>query len=82
MTVGVDVSKNKLDYGAKTTTPRSVDNTPEGISSLLEDAPPGSVIAMEATGRYHKLLADTAHLWGFKVVVHNPKDVSKYAKSV
>jgi transposase len=76
------VSKDKLDYGAKTTAPRSVDNTPEGVSLLLADVPPKAVIAMEATGRYHKLLADTAHLRGFKVIVHNPKDVSKYAKSV
>lgn len=82
MTVGVDVSKDKLDYGAKTTTPRSVDNTPEGVSSLLDSVPPDSVIAMEATGRYHKLLADTAHSRGFRVIVHNPKDVSKYAKSI
>jgi transposase len=59
-----------------------VDNTPEGVSLLLDDVPPNAVIAMEATGRYHKLLADTAHLRGFKVIVHNPKDVSKYAKSV
>lgn len=82
MTVGVDVSKDKLDYGAKTMAPRSVDNTPEGVSLLLDNVSPNAVIAMEATGRYHKLLADTAHLRGFKVIVHNPKDVSKYAKSV
>lgn len=82
MTVGVDVSKDKLDYAAKTTAPQSVDNTSEGVSLLLDDVPPNAVIAMEATGRYHRLLADTAHLRGFKVIVHNPKDVSKYAKSV
>jgi transposase len=82
MTVGVDVSKGKLDYAAKAKTPRSVDNTPEGVSLLLDDVPPNAVIAMEATGRYHRLLANTAHLRGFTVIVHNPKDVSKYAKSV
>lgn len=37
---------------------------------------------MEATGRYHRLLADTACSKGFTVIVLNPKDVSRYAKSV
>lgn len=82
MTVGVDVSKNELVYCTRTTPPRSADNSPEGISSLLDSFPMDAVIAMEATGRYHKLLADTAHSKGFKVIVHNPKDVNKYAKSV
>jgi transposase len=37
---------------------------------------------MEATGRYHRLLADAAYSMGFTVIVLNPKDVSRYAKSV
>ena len=82
MTVGVDVSKDKLDYCTRTTSPRSADNSPDGISLLLDSLPPDAVIAMEATGRYYRLLADTAHLRGFRVIVHNPKDVSKYAKSI
>lgn len=82
MTVGVDVSKDKLDYATKTTAPRCVDNSPDGVSSLLDGLPAGAVIAMEATGRYYRLLADTAHSRGFRVIVHNPKDVNKYAKSV
>jgi transposase len=82
MTTGVDVSKNVLVYATRTTASRSADNTPDGIASLLDGLPADAVIAMEATGRYHRLLADTAHLRGFKVIVHNPKDVNKYAKSV
>jgi transposase len=82
MTVGVDVSKDELVYGSKTTRPQPVENSREGVDSLLDHVPAGSVIAMEATGRYYRLLADVAHQRGFKVIVHNPKDVSKYAKSV
>jgi transposase len=82
MTIGVDVGKDFLVYATRTTTPRSVDNSPDGIASLLDSLPAGVVIAMEATGRYYRLLADSAYLRGFKVIVHNPKDVSKYAKSV
>jgi transposase len=82
MTVGVDVSKEELVHCTRTATPRSARNTPDGVTSLLDGLPPDTVIAMEATGRYYRLLADTAHSRGFRVIVHNPKDVSKYAKSV
>jgi transposase len=82
MTLGVDVSSYELVYCTRTTKPRSAPNTPDGISSLLDSLPADTIIAMEATGRYHRLLADTAHSQGFKVVVHNPKDVHKYATSV
>ena len=82
MTVGVDVSKDELVYCPRTTPPRSACNSSEGISSLLDSLPADAVIAMEATGRYYRLLADTAHSRGFRVIVHNPKDVNKYAKSV
>lgn len=82
MTVGVDVSKSELVYSTRTTTPRSVANSANGISVLLDGLPSDAVIAMEATGRYYLLLADTAHSRGFKVIVHNPKDVNRYAKSV
>jgi transposase len=77
MTVGVDVSKNELVYCTRTTKPRSVDNSLDGVTSLLDTLSSDAVIAMEATGRYYRLLADTAHSRGFKVIVHNPKDVNK-----
>ena len=82
MTIGVDVGKDVLVYATRTTTPRSADNSPDGITLLLDSLPADAVIAMEATGRYYRLLADTAYLRGFGVIVHNPKDVHKYAKSV
>jgi transposase len=81
MTVGVDVSKDELVYCTRSSMPRSADNSPDGVASLLDGLAPDAVIAMEATGRYYRLLADTAHSRGFRVIVHNPKDVNKYAKS-
>ncbi len=82
MTIGVDVSKDELVYCARTGPPRSVANSTDGVASLLDGLRSDTVIAMEATGRYYRLLADTAHLRGFKVIVHNPKDVRRYANSV
>jgi transposase len=54
----------------------------QGITRLLGSLEPGSTIAMEATGSYHKRLADTAFFRGFTVVVFNPKDVLHYARSI
>lgn len=82
MTIGVDVSKGELVYCTRAASLRSVSNSPDGVSSLLSVLPLDAVIAMEATVRYHRLLANTAHARGFKVIVHNPKDVTRYAKSV
>jgi transposase len=82
MTTGVDVSKDELVYCTRTTSPRSAANSADGVAVLLDGLPSDAIIAMEATGRYYRLLADTAHARGFQVIVHNPKDVSKYAKSV
>ena len=49
---------------------------------MLSALDPGSTVAMEATGKYHRLLANTAHCLGFHVLVLNPKDVHKYRDSI
>jgi transposase len=82
MTTGIDVSKEKLAVHDLTGMSCTVPNSERGIAKLLASRDPGSIIAMEATGRYHKLLADMAFHQGFRVVVFNPKDVLHYAKSV
>lgn len=81
MIVGVDVSKDFLVYAAGAAAKR-VANTAQGVGRLLRQLPPGAVLAMEATGRYHRLLADTACDRGLEVMVLNPRDVSRYRKSV
>jgi len=45
------------------------------INAWLDTLPAGSVIAMEATGIYHRRLADLAHTRGLVVYVVNPRDV-------
>lgn len=57
-------------------------NQANAISTWLESVPPGSVIAMEATGTYHRQLADLAHGHGFMVYVVNPRDVYYYARGL
>jgi transposase len=82
MTIGVDVSKDTLVCCARDGNPFSVANSVQGVKRLLSKLTAGTILAMEATGRYHRLLADTAHSKGFVVFVFNPKDVNRYAKSI
>jgi transposase len=82
MTIGVDVSKDSLVHSTQDGHPSSVANSAKGVKQFLATIAPGCTIAMEATGRYHRLLADTAYARGFVVIVLNPKDVNRYAKSV
>jgi transposase len=82
MNIGVDVSKDTLAVSNPSGNIRIIPNNKVGITKLLKSTEKGSTIAMEATGQYHKLLADTAFSQGFRVVVFNPKDVLHYARSV
>ena len=82
MTIGVDVSKDTLVCSERNGPPFSHANSSKGVKRLLCQLESATIIAMEATGRCHRLLADTACSMGFTVIVFNPKDVSRYAKSV
>ncbi len=57
-------------------------NSRKAIMAWLNGLPEGAVIGMEATGRYHDVLADCAAARGFRVYVINPKHLSHYAKGV
>ena len=81
MTIGVDVSKDSLDVAGEGVV-RCYPNTPAGIRTLLASLTAPATVAMEATGRYHRLLAETALAHGHRVYVLNPKDVQRYAASV
>ena len=81
MIVGADVSKDELvvhELGGGTS---SIQNNRREIEGLLLTLSPKATIAMEATGNYHRLLADAAFSRGFRVIVFNPKDVLHYARS-
>lgn len=80
---GVDVSKAKLvtaRYGVQTLV--VVDNRPEAIAAWLAGLPKGTVVAMEATGIYHRLLAHLAHAAGMRVYVLNPQTLKHYAWAI
>jgi transposase len=77
MVYGVDVSKATLVIGQYESTALSeIGNTPEPIAAWLTSLPAGSIVAMEATGIYHRLLAHLAHAAGMAVYVLNPQALS------
>lgn len=82
MTIGADVSKDELVTSTSDGSVFTIRNSKQDIAKFLLTLESGSTIAMEATGKYHKALADMAFSQGFKVVVFNPKDVLHYAKSI
>ena len=80
---GVDVSKDSLvigSYEAEATI--DINNAPEPIAAWLATLPPGTGVAMEATGRYHRLLAQMAHAAGMVVWVLNPQAIKHYGRAV
>ena len=80
---GVDVSKATLVVGVTATTaPVEIGNAVEPIAAWLASIPAGSVVAMEATGIYHRLLAQMAHAAGMVVYVLNPQVLKHYARAI
>jgi transposase len=80
---GVDVAKDTLQIAsAQSTAELCLANRRTAFDAWLAKLPPGSRIAMEATGRYHQLLADLAHARGMIVYVLNPCDLRHYARAV
>ena len=81
--VGVDVAKEELVVAVHTETRSGkVANSAQAISTWLGTLERGSVVAMEATGKYHRLLAELAHAAGMRVFVLNARDVHFYAKAL
>ncbi|MFY7867027.1 IS110 family transposase [Roseateles sp.] len=82
--VGVDVAKAELvaaRYPAERIS-EVIPNATAAIQKWLQTLPEGCIIAMEATGRFHQLLAQLAHVEGFVVYVLNARDVYFYARAV
>lgn len=82
--VGADVAKDFIMVASaeRQFQTRKVANEAAALRSWLKTLPAGARIGMEATGRYHGLLADLAHEQGLVVYVINPKDVWYYAKGL
>ena len=80
---GVDVSKAKLVVGRYDVEGLTkIDNTAEPIAAWLAGLPVGSIVAMEATGAYHRLLAQMAHAAGMVVFVLDPQAIKHYARAI
>ena len=61
---------------------RRVDNREAALKGWLKKVEPGTMLALESTGKYHLLLARLAFEHGLTVFVLNPRDVRHYAKGV
>jgi transposase len=80
---GVDVAKDQVvtaQHGLGRI--RSVVNEKSALDAWLATLPKGSIIAMESTGIYHRLLAERAHNAAMQVYVLNARDVHFYAKAM
>lgn len=80
---GVDVAKDELVvamHGHNSV--RAISNERKTIDAWLGTTPKGSLVAMESTGVYHRLLAQCAHDAGMQVYVLNARDVHFYAKAL
>lgn len=82
--VGVDVAKSSLVsvFHGQPGAARPLANNSSAIASWLAQLPEGSIVAMEATGAHHRLLARMAHAAGMRVYVLNARDVYYYAKAL
>lgn len=81
--IGVDVSKDELVIShLGTTVVQRLVNRPAEIKRWLKTLPAGCRIGMEATGIYHRALAEQAFAAGHQVYVLNPKHVAQYLKSL
>ena len=82
--VGVDVAKFSLVsvFHGQPGAARPLANSSSAIAAWLAELPKGSIVAMEATGTHHRLLAQMAHAAGMQVYVLNARDVYFYAKAL
>jgi len=82
--IGADVSSREIVIAwVRSNKPQqTIANNRQAIVAWLKLLAPNCVIGMEATGRYHHLLADLAVNCGHTVYVINPKHLAAYAKGV
>lgn len=82
--IGVDVAKNKLDiFNSKTQQHQVIDNAPEAIAAFLQEIKRGrskTLVVMEATGGYERLLVEQLLNQQFDCSVVNPLQIRHFAK--
>ncbi|TDN56026.1 IS110 family transposase [Scandinavium goeteborgense] len=83
--VGVDIAKETFDvFISPSGRFLHLENTPAGHQQHLEQLASLHVrlVVMEATSRYHNLLAATLELAGIPVAVVNPRQVKNFARAL
>lgn len=80
---GIDVAKDELVIARKGESGAvAIANEAVAVSAWLRSLPPRSTVAVESTGRYHRLVIELAAASGCRAYVLNAKDVSFYAKAL
>lgn len=83
--VGIDVSKDRLDFAeCPSGSAGSVENDPTGFSALLRMLKPEAtttLVVLEATGGYEAAVAATLASAGIHVAVVNPRQVRDFARA-
>jgi len=84
LNIGVDVAKKELVIGVvdHPELNGTIANTTTHIQRWLQRVPPGSRVAVESTGRYHKQLVELAQQHNLATYVLNARDVHYYAKAL
>lgn len=82
--IGVDVSKQSLSIAIHQSSiaPQTIANNKSEIKRFLATLPAQSLIAVEATNTFHRLLVELAIDSHFTVYVLNPHDVHYYCRAV
>lgn len=78
--VGIDVSKDDLDYCGEHQGSGKVSNDEAGFFELEELLDHQSCVVMESTGAYHMRLAMHLHERGYMVAVLNPFVINRYVQ--
>jgi transposase len=84
LNIGIDVAKAELAVGVidHPELNATLANTAVAITRWLRHVPHDARLAVESTGRYHRLLVDLAQAQGLETYVLNACDVHFYAKAL
>lgn len=82
--VGVDVARAELVVAREESASavQHIGNDADSIHDWLQTLAPRTIVAMESSGRYHRLLAELAHAAGMCVYVLNALDVHLYGRAI
>lgn len=81
LSVGIDVSKDRLDVCIGSGKPFSVPNTPEGAERLAGLVPAGAVAFLEASGGYERAVRRVLRSHGIQVRTLDPLKVRRMAQA-